>query len=309
LPYAMWPVASDLQQQRGLPAVWCEGCFIRPHIETNMPAHHHRYSKKRPVTLEDAVSLSDHIDFLGSGFFCNKCLTLRKFLTPSLLRQWRAWQLDRSPQSFVSLEAFGRCFAQVAINAAAYRERCSITPYQAFQEALHPLSQLAAPPPGAAVELHGTSCAEIATELHKASGFMGSLTLMLGSKELAENLVSEACVESIAGRLLLNTTTLEVPGPNRDDVPLRAVGLFVWLSLMNHACEPTVEPVFNTCGELNFRTRRAVSAGEALTITYVPLSMPFEARRAKLKHWYFDCECSRCEMEALVLEALKSSLI
>merc|ERR1712137_129621 len=155
----------------------------------------------------------------------------------------------------------------------------------------------------------GTSCAEISSELLKASGFMGSLTVMLGSKELAEKLVSEASVEAIAGRLLLNTTTLEVPGPNLVDVPLRAVGLFVWLSLMNHACEPTVEPVFNTCGELSFRTRRTLSVGEALTITYVPLSMPLEARRAKLRHWYFDCECSRCEMETLVLEALKSSLI
>jgi hypothetical protein len=71
-------------------------------------------------------------------------------------------------------------------------------------------------------------------------------------------------------------------------------------SMFNHDCEPSCKVAAPLGGArasrcLEFVSTRAVSRGEQLTISYVDVALPREARRAKLKEsYYFDCQCARC---------------
>eukprot|EP00811_Abedinium_folium_P036226 NODE_8955_length_1457_cov_7.017293.p1 GENE.NODE_8955_length_1457_cov_7.017293~~NODE_8955_length_1457_cov_7.017293.p1 ORF type:complete len:389 (+),score=108.11 NODE_8955_length_1457_cov_7.017293:93-1169(+) len=305
-PFAAWPIVGDLMRATA-PLHWCESCLLRPIGLNEGSLRHRRYLTKRPLRLEDAATAAPPPDRgpWGSGALCEACSARPRIVVPAVLQHWRAWQAQKSPESLVGLEAFGRCFAQVAANAALLRASCGVGAREAFDFARRPLDRLVAPPFGAPpVDLHGTSSGEVSAALRSTPGFAESLAAAIGGDRFVTELLSEASVQALAGRLVLNTTMVEIVGAGVHAAPLRAAGLYVWLSTMNHACEPTAEVVFGSSGEVTLRTKRAVVAGEALTLAYVPSSMPLAARRARLHHWYFDCDCSRCKAEAHILDAM-----
>ena len=84
--------------------------------------------------------------------------------------------------------------------------------------------------------------------------------------------------------------------------PNTPLGIGVYLggaSLFNHSCDPSCT-VTNGVTSLTVKTRRAVKAGESLTITYINTSMYSSCahRRHRLQFQYaFDCICSKCVVD------------
>ena len=84
--------------------------------------------------------------------------------------------------------------------------------------------------------------------------------------------------------------------------PNTPLGIGVYLggaSLFNHSCDPSCT-VTNGVTSLTVKTRRAVKAGEPLTITYINTSMYSSCahRRHRLQFQYaFDCICSKCVVD------------
>lgn len=71
-------------------------------------------------------------------------------------------------------------------------------------------------------------------------------------------------------------------------------------SMFNHSCKPSCKFRAALGGRragrsLEFIATRAIAAGEQITISYVDVTLPREARRARLKEsYYFDCACACC---------------
>ncbi|CAD7961095.1 unnamed protein product [Amoebophrya sp. A25] len=84
----------------------------------------------------------------------------------------------------------------------------------------------------------------------------------------------------------------------------RRKGVFVLLSLCNHDCSPNVEVELDNEQGVNLKTTRNVRKGEALCINYCSTALGVVERRNRLRHWHFDCVCSRCTAEALLVQAI-----
>lgn len=68
---------------------------------------------------------------------------------------------------------------------------------------------------------------------------------------------------------------------------------------MNHSCEPNVQLCYargDFAGALV--AQRRIAPGDELCINYVGLAQPVEKRRKALRHYGFECACSRCVREA-----------
>lgn len=287
-PLVCWP----LSRQEGdlglsdLRTPWCEVC-LRP-LARNHEA-------KRPRLDEPALRL------------CEKCRAspLVQFLTQELLVQWRSWQKQKSPDSCVGLEAFGRCVAQVASTAKTAVEAVGLDASSALAAALKPFDRLQGPPPGASVTLHGTSPAEVAAELSSSKEFRSRLEAAVGPENTSV-LLREETIEALAGRLVLNAASFTVPS-TEETQSIRGAGVYVLLSTMNHSCSPAVrlETSAATGAEVSMLTTRQVEAGEPLTLAYVEPGWPGDERRQQLSsHWFFDCDCQRCEAEGRITAAL-----
>lgn len=320
-PLVAWPLVHEfLDVPAGLGPVWnsklaswCEGCFCRigdtgAAADDGTASGDARRVRRRIIKRRPAAKPT--ISRYGAdSMYCTVCGDRAKarpsILTSELLWRWRCWQKDVSPESRVGLEAFARCFAQVAHMAARLREGPQgLAPNHALQAALRPFLRLADPPEGGQVVLYGTSSEAVAAELRGSEPFASSLAECLGDASLAAELLSEATVDALAGRLVLNTAGIEVPGAGPGGGPLRGAGLFMLLSTMNHSCVSTVEAVFNDSSTVTLRTTREVAAGEPLTLAYVPMHWPVAQRRERLKHWFFECDCWLCETESHLQEAI-----
>lgn len=341
-PLVAWPLVSHVLDTGTGPVVgwaaeksrWCERCFCELSGKTSTPPSpsplgisEHKTAppaavsggslKKRPAAAcEPNVRKRPSLAREKAGnvagdppMLCSECApksrSLTSFVTQSLLWQWRRWQAVKSPNSCVGLEAFGRCFAQAAATTEVIRRAHGAEPRRALELALRPFERLAAPPDGSSVALHGTSAADVAAELKASEHFRRAIEGAVGCSEVADELLSASSVDALAGRLVLNAAgiLLQVAGPGG---ALRGAGIFVLLSLMNHACAPSAEAVFLSSNEVSLRTTREVEAGEALTLSYVPTEWPAEARQTRLKHWFFDCDCWLCSTELSVKRALES---
>lgn len=239
---------------------------------------------------------------------CSTCserlITRPQFMTPGLLKRWRSWQAEKSPDSCVGLEALARCCMQVSSHAATLREVCGLSPVDALHAALLPFDRLAAPPAGAFVTLHGTTPAEVSEQLLGSEPFHSAVVSAIGCREAAAQLLAESSLAALAGRLVLNAAGIQVLGAGRGGLPLRAAGVYVLLSTMNHSCEPSAEMLFGDTSTVTLKTRRKVSGGEPLTLAYVSTELGVAERREKLRHWFFECDCARCEAELRIVHAL-----
>lgn len=74
--------------------------------------------------------------------------------------------------------------------------------------------------------------------------------------------------------------------------------LYSTCSLVNHACEPSLDVVMSPGGDIALRARRDLREGDELTITYLDSSMPVALRRRRLYHNYgFECGCDMCRRQ------------
>lgn len=84
-------------------------------------------------------------------------------------------------------------------------------------------------------------------------------------------------------------------------VPCEGTGFFALQSCMNNDCDPNVTPLKDD-GDIDGKcvlvAKRAIAAGEELTMCYVDEGMDVRARRAELLDYGFECGCARCEREA-----------
>lgn len=240
--------------------------------------------------------------------YCSTCFerlsTRPQFMTPGLLQRWRSWQAGKSLDSCVGLEALARCCMQVASHAATLREVHGLPAGDALHAALLPFDRLAAPPSGAVVALHGTSPAEVSEQLLGSEPFHSAVVSAIGCQAAAAQLFAESTIAALAGRLVLNAAGIQVLGAGRRGLPLRAAGVYVLLSTMNHSCEPSAEMLFGDSSTVMLKTLRNVSGGEPLTLAYVSTELAVAERREKLGHWFFECDCARCEAELRIIQAL-----
>ena len=151
-----------------------------------------------------------------------------------------------------------------------------------------------------------------------------------GHAEAVDALLSDDTLGVMLGQLALNSHALNLPVPspsapgavagaidrNDDDddddaaahcdapAPIRpsvGAGVFALHSCLNHSGAPNAYVVFSVNNEIAVRLRRAVAAGDEITITYIPelfLRLErFEARRARLANYFFTCDCECCVAE------------
>ncbi|XP_054165106.1 histone-lysine N-methyltransferase SMYD3-like [Oppia nitens] len=71
-------------------------------------------------------------------------------------------------------------------------------------------------------------------------------------------------------------------------------GLFIGASVLNHSCAPNVS--FHSIGnKLMIISKRFITSGEELTVSYIDHNLPIDTRSMLLKnYYYFDCHCRRC---------------
>lgn len=74
-------------------------------------------------------------------------------------------------------------------------------------------------------------------------------------------------------------------------------GVFLVASMLNHSCEPNC--TYTTAADLNGHTLtisalRDIQEGEELFISYTDPSAPCSVRRARLRQYGFECDCTRC---------------
>lgn len=292
-PLIAWPLVGELCEGT---SSWCELCFCGlEDVEEEESSSAGRRVRRR---------LREHgTDALNR---CADCLTTTRdsqvFFSQEVLSDWRQWQKEKSAESCVGLEAFGRCLAQVAGCAARLVARDPGTESDsALQAALTPFARFVQPPDGSSVTLKGTDATEVVAKLQSTTSFMESLVTAVGSA-CVDQLLSADLINSLAGALVLNTIGLEVP--QRGGESLRVAGLFVLLSTMNHSCVPTAEAVCTSSVETSLWTTRAVPSGKALTLTYVPPEWALQERRERLRHWFFECDCLKCAEESAIIQAL-----
>ena len=118
---------------------------------------------------------------------------------------------------------------------------------------------------------------------------------------------SLAWYAGVLSRLHLNSFRVSIPRADVSDLPslLRrsqtgnGTAVYLLPSLLNHSCSPSLEPVWRTGdSQVAFLTRREVSAGEELTVSYVDADAPVGERQEALSHGYgFECRCAACVEE------------
>ena len=95
----------------------------------------------------------------------------------------------------------------------------------------------------------------------------------------------------------LSVASVNVHGRSNPD---RGV-LGLLASMMEHDCDPSACTDIGSAAEgsvVSLRTKRAVKAGESLSIAYVAVDAPVDFRRRQLRLQHgFVCECARCVSE------------
>ncbi|ETW08801.1 hypothetical protein H310_01313 [Aphanomyces invadans] len=106
-----------------------------------------------------------------------------------------------------------------------------------------------------------------------------------------------ADVVGLAARVNENSYSLEA-NTVEPHGEVAAVGLFPVAGLINHSCQPNC--IWSTDavrGAMVVRTTTYIAPGDEITIPYIDVNQPREARRRQLKQSkHFDCRCERCEM-------------
>ncbi|CAI7611766.1 unnamed protein product [Penicillium discolor] len=109
--------------------------------------------------------------------------------------------------------------------------------------------------------------------------------------------VDEGTVASYAAKLDLNSFNLTTSMYDR-------IGLYMhpYAGLINHSCDYNSTVGFDG-EELYVKAMRPIKKGEQIFISYIDTTTPYDIRRNELKErYFFDCQCTKCEMGAETLE-------
>ena len=69
--------------------------------------------------------------------------------------------------------------------------------------------------------------------------------------------------------------------------------------LFNHSCDPNLE-IANLTDGIYIRTRRDITEGEELCVSYIPDNIDYIERTGHLKAWFDECRCPICDAERKV---------
>lgn len=222
-PLVAWPLTSEFfvapqtasASEASLHSTsWCENCLCplqqQQDASTGMRRVRRRLSKKQSAMSSDGECTQvegPSLPCKGETMYCSTCsqqlITRPQFMTPGLLKRWRSWQAEKSPDSCVGLEALARCCMQVSLHAATLREVCGLPPSDALHAALLPFDRLAAPPPGAVVTLHGTTPAEVSEQLLGSEPFHSAVVGAIGCQAAAAQLLADSSLAALAGCSML----------------------------------------------------------------------------------------------------------
>ncbi|CAG8890936.1 unnamed protein product [Penicillium egyptiacum] len=109
--------------------------------------------------------------------------------------------------------------------------------------------------------------------------------------------MDEGTVASYAAKLDLNSFNLTTSMYDR-------IGLYMhpYAGLINHSCEYNSTVGFDG-EELYVKAMRPIKKGEQIFISYIDTTTPYDIRRNELKErYFFDCQCTKCQMRAETLE-------
>eukprot|EP00928_Gymnodinium_smaydae_P026674 TRINITY_DN20872_c0_g3_i1.p1 TRINITY_DN20872_c0_g3~~TRINITY_DN20872_c0_g3_i1.p1 ORF type:complete len:523 (-),score=99.83 TRINITY_DN20872_c0_g3_i1:8-1576(-) len=121
-------------------------------------------------------------------------------------------------------------------------------------------------------------------ELESLRAAMDASGLLARVREVSDRIAAEGGDEPLEAEELLP--------------PFVGLGLYGWVALTNHACEPNCAVDYHGNATLELVPLRALSAGEELTICYVDKDLGFSDRQAALEANYrFQCSCERCRVE------------
>ncbi|KAI2775226.1 SET domain-containing protein [Daldinia loculata] len=67
------------------------------------------------------------------------------------------------------------------------------------------------------------------------------------------------------------------------------------ISRFNHDCRPNIHYRISNMTHITVAARD-IELGQELSISYIELMLPREARRSRLRNWGFECACSHCSM-------------
>lgn len=128
---------------------------------------------------------------------------------------------------------------------------------------------------------------ETADDVHLVGGLLHRHLMQLSANAHAINDYIQAMPEEGGSQLKYR------------DVPVSS-GLYPWISLLNHSCEPNVIPTFE-CGRLFLlRALAPIAVGEEVVNSYCVhfARMEVKERQERLLDRYnFVCKCHRCELE------------
>lgn len=98
------------------------------------------------------------------------------------------------------------------------------------------------------------------------------------------------------GCLIPPTEALEVGGQIGPSTTTSGSATYLLGSLLNHSCEPNVEPVFRRQdATVSFVATRDIDKGEPLFVSYLDETLPFAQRQEHLLFSYgFKCRCFKC---------------
>jgi SET domain len=73
------------------------------------------------------------------------------------------------------------------------------------------------------------------------------------------------------------------------------IGIFPKIAKINHSCQPNAVNVWSEPSRKRIIwAGRDITAGEEITVTYVPLLQATDARRQRLQQYGFFCDCEAC---------------
>eukprot|EP00742_Colponemidia_sp_Colp-10_P005740 GILJ01006135.1.p1 GENE.GILJ01006135.1~~GILJ01006135.1.p1 ORF type:complete len:567 (+),score=73.22 GILJ01006135.1:41-1702(+) len=131
---------------------------------------------------------------------------------------------------------------------------------------------------------------------HFAPSWLAAVTaavtdmVTVGSAKLTLDL--EECID-LACRININAHGLvDIDGDTNTNIGL---GLFPFVAMLNHSCEPNAVYICGENGVMSVRAIRDISADEEVSVHYVDLYQPLHQRReALLQSKHFLCQCRRC---------------
>jgi tetratricopeptide (TPR) repeat protein len=137
-------------------------------------------------------------------------------------------------------------------------------------------------------ELHGI----ISRNAHHLNPLSDFHIYLEGLNQLNQHLLVAHYSESITPMEFVQSEWMK-------NLTVQGTGLFEVANSINHSCDPNCMVVHCDIDHtISIVTKKDITHGSEITISYIDESLPKAERQAKLKQFYnFDCKCTKCQSE------------